>query len=299
MDKRIYYLYVVCGASLWGLISLFTYSLADCGISPGNIVVIRSFGASALLFAIFFIKDRTLIKINIRDIKYFIGTGIISFVLFNYCLFTSMKTCSAAISVVLLYTAPIFVMLMSAILFKEKMTAQKICALILAVAGCVLVTGITGSINGTPFGLICGLGSGFFYALYSIFGRYALEKYRPVTVTLYTFLFAAIGSVPLIRFNELCAGLSQPKGIINTVLIVCISTVSPFLLYTKGLSGIESGTASILATAEPAVGVMVSVFILRQPLTVSGIIGILLILLGVIAININIGRKENELQRKA
>ncbi len=299
MDKRIYYFYVICGASLWGLISLFSYSLSDCGISSGNIVVIRSFGASALLFIIFALKDRSLLKIELKDIKYFIGTGIISFVLFNHCLFTSMETCSAAISVVLLYTAPIFVMLMSALLFKEKMTARKICALILAVAGCALVTGITGSINGTPFGLLCGLGSGFFYALYSIFGRYALEKYRPVTVTLYTFLFAAIGSLPLMRFSELCAGLSQPRGIINALLIVTVSTVSPFLLYTKGLSGIESGTASILATAEPAVGVMVSVFILHQPLTISGIIGILLILMGVLAININFGRKENELQRKA
>lgn len=299
MNKRIYYLYVICGASLWGLISIFSYSLSDCGISPGNIVVIRSFGASALLFAIFSLKDISLLRIALRDIKYFIGTGIISFVLFNWCVFTSMKTCSAAISVVLLYTAPIFVMLMSALLFKEKMTAQKICALIMAVAGCVLVTGITGRINGTPFGLLCGLGSGFFYALYSIFGRYALKKYRSVTVTLYTFLFAAIGSLPLIRLNELFTGLSQSKGILNALLIVVISTVSPFLLYTKGLSGIESGTASILATAEPAVGVLVSVFILRQPLTLSGVTGILLILLGVIAININFGRKENELQRKS
>lgn len=292
MNSKKYYLYVISGAILWGLISLFSNTLAEFGLSPKNIVAIRSFGTAAILFIIFAIKDRKLLKIEIKDIKYFIGTGIISFVFFNWCLFTSMNECSAAIAVVLLYTAPIFVTLMSAVLFKEKMTRIKIVALILTVIGCMCVTGVIGGkINGTLFGVICGIGSGFFYALYSIFGRYALKKYSSVTVTIYTFIFAAIGSIPLIEPAPLIAGLSNGEALIAAVLIVVVSTVSPFLLYTKGLTGVESGTASILATAEPAVGVLVSIFILQQPINLIAVIGVFLILGAVIILNFN--RQEN------
>lgn len=292
MNNKIYYLYVISGAILWGLISLFSNTLNSFGLSPKNIVAIRSFGAAVILFVIFAVKDRNLLKIDIRDIKYFIGTGIISFVFFNWCLFTSMNECSAAIAVVLLYTAPVFVTLMSAVLFKEKMTKIKIAALILTVIGCMCVTGVIGGkINGTLFGIICGIGSGIFYALYSIFGRYALKKYSSVTVTIYTFIFAAIGSIPLIKPDELISGLSDSTAIIAAILIVVISTVSPFLLYTKGLTRVESGTASILATAEPAVGVIVSIFILHQPINLIAVIGVFLILGAVISLNFN--KQEN------
>ena len=288
MNNKIYYLYVISGAILWGLISLFSNTLADNGLSPENIVAIRSFGAAVVIFIIFAVKDKSLLKIELKDIKYFIGTGIISFVFFNWCLFTSMNECSAAIAVVLLYTAPVFVTLMSAVLFKEKITKIKIFALIMTVIGCMFVTGVVGGkINGTLFGVICGIGSGVFYALYSIFGRYALEKYSAATVTVYTFIFAALGSIPLIEPGSLINGLSNTTAIMSAILIVVISTVSPFLLYTKGLTGVESGTASILATAEPAVGVLVSVFVLHQPINLISVVGVLLILGAVISLNFN------------
>lgn len=288
MNNKIYYLYVISGAILWGLISLFSNTLADNGLSTENIVAIRSFGAAVVIFIIFAVKDKSLLKIELKDIKYFIGTGIISFVFFNWCLFTSMNECSAAIAVVLLYTAPVFVTLMSAVLFKEKITKIKIFALIMTVIGCMFVTGVVGGkINGTLFGVICGIGSGVFYALYSIFGRYALEKYSAATVTVYTFIFAALGSIPLIEPGSLINGLSNTTAIMSAILIVVVSTVSPFLLYTKGLTGVESGTASILATAEPAVGVLVSVFILHQPINLISVVGVLLILGAVISLNFN------------
>lgn len=288
IKDKIYYLYVICGAVLWGLISLFSNILAEYGLSPKNIVVIRSFGAAFLLIVIFAFKDINLFKIEIKDIKYFVGTGIVSFVLFNWCLFTAMNECSAAIAVVLLYTAPVFVTVMSVILFKEKMTNIKAAALVVTVIGSMCVTGlIGGKINGTLYGVICGIGSGIFYALYSIFGRYALKKYKPITVTVYTFVFAAIGSIPMIEPNSLFFALSNLNAAIAAVLIVAVSTVLPFLLYTKGLTGVESGTASILATAEPAVGVLVSIFILHQPINIIAVIGVLLILGAVISLNFN------------
>ncbi len=282
-----YSIYIVAAAVLWGIISLFSTELKNSGLSPGSIVALRSFGAAAVLSAIFFIKDKSIFKIKLGDIKYFIGTGIISFVWFNWCLFTSMNECTTAIAVVLLYTAPVFVVFLSALFFNERITGVKIIALVMTLIGCALVTGVAqGNINGTLFGVICGIGSGLFYGLYSIFGRFALNKYSHITVTVYTFIFAAIGSVPLCHIHEMASALSSPRGCIPAVLIVLVSTVAPFLLYTKGLSEVESGTASILATIEPAVGVFISVSILHQRLTLPSLMGIILIFSAVAALNV-------------
>ncbi len=296
---KMYSIYIAAAAVLWGIISLFSTELKAAGLDPGNIVALRSFGAAAVLSLMFVIKDRSVFRIELKDIKYFIGTGIVSFVWFNWCLFTSMNECTTAIAVVLLYTAPVFVVFLSAVFFRERITPMKLVALVMTVSGCALVTGIAGGdINGTLFGIVCGIGSGLFYGLYSIFGRFALNKYSDATVTLYTFIFAAIGSVTLLNLNEMTAALSQPEGYIPAVLIILISTVAPFILYTKGLSGVESGTASILATIEPAVGVLISVFILDQRLTLMSFIGIMLIFSAVIMLNIRNGRVKNELQRE-
>ncbi len=293
-----YSIYIVTAAVLWGIISLFSTELKACGLSPGGIVAVRSFGAAAVLSLIFLIKDKSIFKIELKDIKYFIGTGIISFVWFNWCLFTSMNECTTAIAVVLLYTAPVFVVFLSALIFKERLTALKLTSLVMTILGCAFVTGIAGGdINGTPFGIICGIGSGLFYGLYSIFGRFALNKYRDVTVTVYTFIFAAIGSIPLCHRAEISSVLSQPRGALTSALIVLLSTVTPFLLYTKGLSRVESGTASILATIEPAVGVLVSVFILRQQLTFTSLVGIILIFSAAIILNIK-WESRNGIQTK-
>ncbi len=292
MNKNIYPLSIVLAAIFWGIISIFTAPLRYIGITPQTIVAIRSIGAAALLWIIFGVKDRSLFKIEIKDIWMFIGTGIISFVLFNWCYFIALETTTPAVAVVLLYTSPVFVILFSAILFKEKLKKIKIFALIITVIGSAFVTGaVEGELNGSLFGIICGIGSGLFYGLYSIFGRYALNKYSSVTVTLYTFLFASVASLFIVDFSQFNLLFSDTKAIVASVFLVLLSTVSSFLLYTFGLSKVETGTAAILATLEPVVGVMAGLFYFGEVPTMFKIIGIVMIIGASVLLNI---RKRNK-----
>lgn len=287
MNKNIYPISIIFAAILWGIISIFSTPLKLIGISPHTIVAIRSIGAVVLLWAIFGIKDRSLFRIDIKDIWMFIGTGIISFVFFNWCYFIALETTTTAVAVVLLYTSPIFVIIFSAILFKEKLTKIKITALIFTVIGCCFVTGAAGGeLNGSLFGIICGIGSGLFYGLYSIFGRFALNKYSSVTVTLYTFLFAAIASLFIVDFSQFNILFADTKAIVCSVLLVSLSTVSSFLLYTFGLSRVETGVAAILATLEPVVGVMAGLFYFGEAPTVFKIVGIAMIIGASLLLNI-------------
>lgn len=277
------YFFVITAAILWGTIGIFVKGLNQFGFNPIQVAFIRAVGASIMLILFTLTKDTKLFKIRPRDSVYFIGTGIFSFAFFNWCYFTAINRTSLAVAAILLYTAPTIVMILSAILFKEKMAKKKIISLILTFAGCIFVTAFVQGTGQkiTVTGVLAGLGSGLGYALYSIFGRYALKKYEPISVTLYTFIFASIGLIPFIDIKEMLGLFSNIDAIYYSVALGLIATVMPFLLYTKGLSNLETSKASIIATLEPIIATIIGIILYSESLTNFKIIGILLVIFAV------------------
>jgi drug/metabolite transporter (DMT)-like permease len=113
-----------------------------------------------------------------------------------------------------------------------------------------------------------------------VFGRYALAHYDSMTVTVWTFLFAGPASLVLLRPAEL-AVLAQPKPALTAVVLVVFSTVLPYLFYTKGLSQVEAGKASIMASLEPVVAALAGVIVFGEPMNALTAAGILCVLAGV------------------
>lgn len=287
MKKTLSALYILIAAALWGCIGLFYKQLANIGFSQLQVVFLRVFTAAVLMAIYMLIRDPSWFKIRFRDCWMFIGTGIISLAFFNYCYFSAMDELSVSVAATLLYTAPIFVMLISAVLFHEKMTVVKLIAVVLTFIGCILVTGALTGGHITAVGMLYGLGSGIGYALYTIFSVYALRRYKTETITFYTFLFASVSVFlicrPLSMFNLFCAAPST-----STVYTLCIGLLAcllPYLLYTKGLSGVSAGQASIMATLEPVVATLVGCLIFQESMTLPKIMGIVLIVGSILFLN--------------
>lgn len=213
--KRKAYFFVIVAAMLWGTLGIFGKKLNEFGFNPAQVVLIRAIGASVILVLFTLIKNTNLLKIKPRDSLYFVGTGIFSFVFFNWCYFVAINITSLSVAAILLYTAPALVMVFSAILFKEKMTKNKIISLVLTFVGCISVTAFVQGTGHkiTVTSMLVGLGSGLGYALYSIFGRYALKKYDSITVTLYTFIFASIGLIPFTDIKEMISLFSNVNAL--------------------------------------------------------------------------------------
>lgn len=280
--RRGAYLSILLAAALWGAIGLWNRRLMAGGLSPTGIVTVRNFGGMALLCAVFAVKDRSVFRVKREHLKYFFGTGVISVVLFTICYFSCQKICSLAVASILLYTAPSFVVLLSALLWKEPVTKRKIAALLLTLVGCAMVCGLfSGGVTVTLTGILLGLGAGFFYALYSIFGRYALAHYDSMTVTVWTFLFAGPASLVLIRPADLAAMSADASMPLTALGLVIFSTVLPYIFYTGGLARVESGKASIMASLEPVVASLVGVVVFGEPMTALTAAGILCVLGGV------------------
>lgn len=282
MKRYLPHIQILSAGTLWGVIGLFNRNLTEGGLSASSIVAVRNIGGLIVLGLVLLVLDRSVFRIKPRHLPYFFGTGIISILLFTLCYFSAQQMCSLAVAAILLYTAPAFVVVLSAILFRDKLTRGKIAALILAFLGCTFVSGIwSGDLAVTNWGLVLGVASGFFYGLYSIFGRYALAHYQPLTVTFYTFVFAGGGALFLLKPAELSACLSQPSMPLLAVGLVVVSTVLPYILYTRGLAKIDSGKASILASIEPVVAALVGVLAFGEPMSAMVLLGLICILASV------------------
>lgn len=277
---------VLAAGTLWGIISLFIKPLASLGLTPIQVPFMRMLVASISFVLFLLITDKEKLKIQLKDIWMFIGTGIVSVTLFNSCYFYAVVHGQASIAVVLMYTSPIFIMLLSVPLFKEKLTFLKIAALILTILGCIFVSGIFGSsYTLSTIILLAGLGSGLFYALYTIFGRYALAKYDSATVTAYTFLFGLFGSLFMGKLPDTYHLVTTKPIILLWCLglgIIC--TVIPYFLYTWGLNHMEPGKAAIVVAIEPIVGALVGIFVFKESHSILKILGIVLIVLAILLV---------------
>ena len=277
---------VLLAGTLWGSIGLFVRKLNAVGLYALDIVQLRIAISLVLvgLYLLIFARDK--LRVRLRDLWFFAGTGIVSLLLFSWCYFSGMQEASLSVMAVLLYTSPAFIVLLSVLLFRETLTRQKLLALVLTFTGCCLVSGLGSGSAVSMKGLLLGLGSGFFYALYSIFSRYAIERgYGSWTITFYTFLFCLLASAPLAHWGLIAQALSSDASVpVYALLMGLLTGFLAYIFYTKGLEGMESSRAGILASVEPVVGTIIGTLVFHEPLPVQSVLGIALVLGGIVVL---------------
>lgn len=287
--KKFAVLLTVVAGTLWGIIGCFVRQLQEYGLTSMHIVCIRMV-LSAVMFSLFILCfDIKLFKIKLKDIWCFLGSGVLSVATFSFCYFKAIELSSLSQASILLYTAPIFVVMFSVVLFKEKLTTVRVISLVLAFLGCVFVTGVVS--GGGDFNLVAvvyGLMSGVCYALYSIFSRFALNKnYSPLTITLYTFIFSGVASLLVVDIKPVYEIMTKSAyDFFYCVIFALLSSVLPYLTYTLSLKFIKSSTASIVASIEPVVATITGAVVFSEKVPFpTGYIGIALVVLSIILIN--------------
>ncbi|MDD4843241.1 MAG: DMT family transporter [Anaerotignum sp.] len=295
------YLWIIIAGVCWGSIGLFTKVMTRFGFTEMEMLFIKGVVSVIFLAILLLIKDKKSFRLKKKgDILYFVGTGILSFTFFSWCYMKSINLTSVGVAAVLLYTAPTIVMLLSIVLFKERMTKRKGIVLLMTLCGCGLITGLLkGQFMLTPLGLLVGLGSGFGYALYSIFGTFALRRgYNSITVSFYTFVMAS-------AFIAFCVNpVHVVREITNTgqwplcITFAIMTTVVPYLCYTKGLSALPASKASVTATIEPVVAAIVGILVFKEGVSISKIGGILLVVGAVVLMNMGKMPEAVEIEEK-
>jgi len=264
---------VASAAILFGTIGIFVSLVNRMPI--GSIIFYRLlFGIIAI--AIFFACCGRLAELRLKENKRHIFLlGILQAgTMLSY--FISVKYTTVAISVLLLYTAPIYVTLLSPLLLNESITRRSLSALVLSMAGVILVIqpGAVFQDMGSMYaiGLLCGLIAGLLYACMILTSRYLKGS---IIITLVIFLPYSSA----ISFGVLLDNLYL------LILLGLLPTAAGLTLYFSGLAYVRAQNASIIALLEPASAVVFAAIILSQPITSSVLVGGGLILLGALVVS--------------
>lgn len=287
--KKLAPVYVLSAGTLWGMMGIFVRKLEIYGFSPLQIACLRILFGAALFLAITTLYRPALLKIRLRDTGLFLGMGLLSLLLFTVCYFTTIHLASLSVAAILLYTSPVWVMLLSAVCFREPITRRKALCVAMAFGGCVLVSGIGSEVRLSPTVIATGLLSAVGYGLYSIFGTFALRNYQPLTVTTYAFLFGAAGAVflcsPMDTVRVICEADAPGMLVLLLLVTAFVTAVLPYLLYTLGLSRMRASTAAIMASIEPVVATAAGALVFGETLTMPAFAGIALVLAAIVVLN--------------
>lgn len=277
MRQRLFLVLPLLSGVLFGSVGVFVRRLYEFGMDNYTILTSRMLVAACMLLVGLWIYDKSLLKIRWKDLWLFVGTGILGMLALNLCYNESIHRVTLSFAAVLLSMAPVFVLILAALFFKEKITLQKIGLMFLALFGCFLASGFLddiGLIRWSPYGILFGLASAFFYALYSIFSKVAMARnYNVFTVIFYSLLLGSIILLPLTDWPKLEAFLTA-SPVDNTVFILLhalCTSVLPYLLYTVALNRVDTSIAAIIASAgEPAAALLFgAVFFMEMPTFIS------------------------------
>lgn len=282
---------IILAGIFWGSQGIFVNQLGKMALSSMDIAGVRVAGTGVVIFLVIVLVKRELLKIKIKDIWVFIGSGLLSIICFNCFYYQAIQITSMAMAAVLLYISPAVVAVLSCIFLREKVTVRKILALISAFVGCCFVSGILGGEQAvTLMGVMAGVGAGVAYALYSIFSAIGLRKgYQPVTIMTYTFTIGGMGMLPLCNIRKIMQKSVQHIDLaLVEIAFVIVSSLLPYLLYTMGLKYMEAGKASIMASTEAIAATVFGVLFLHEKLTANIILGIMAVVFSIIILNVKV-----------
>jgi drug/metabolite transporter (DMT)-like permease len=274
------YLYILIGATLWGVSSVVAKSLFNIGLPPAELVQIRLTLATFTLFLILLIVDRNRIIISLKDIPYFLVLGFVGVAGVQFTYYYTISKIHVGPAVLIQYLSPIWIALYAFIFQKEPLTKGKIVALLLAILGCYFTVGgyRMDLLRLNRIGIVSGLISSLFFSFYALYGEKGLKKYDPWTLILYGFGFGAVFYWILISPMKVITEGYSFKIWMAFLYIAIFSTLIPFGLYFKGIERVRATRASITATWEPVVAGITAYFVLGEvlfPLQVLGGIGVI------------------------
>ncbi|MGE5559444.1 MAG: DMT family transporter [Chloroflexota bacterium] len=276
------------GGALWGTIGIFNTWLFAYGLDPTTVVTIRIAFAWLIFGLVIACTDRRLFRVNRRDLPLLAAAGVLSVAAFSFLYATTVEQSSVATAVVLQFMAPVYVVFIGAVVFRERVTAAKLIALALALIGAVLSVGgfRSGALLITPLGLAAGIAAGVTYAMYSLLGKAAAQRYQPWTVLFYTYGFGGLAMFALWLPTHPGGASLPPLAWLLEFGLALLPTVIGYWLYNYALHHIEAGRAALACTSEPVAGVILAALILGERPTLSQILGGLAILAAVAVVSV-------------
>jgi DME family drug/metabolite transporter len=255
------YALVLLAAALWATLGIiFKQLLNTCGLPAITISFLRALLGGGLILAGLACWQRPALRLTRRDRPFFLGFGAIGVAAFFAVYVMAVDLAGVTVAVILLYTAPAWVALFSALFLGEKLNAVKLAAVGSSIAGCALIARIY-DIDLQGFnnlaGLVAGMASGLTYALYSVFIKVGVRRHSMWTVIGYGYFIGAICLLPFQSAHSLNA-LQQLGTWVWLAVLIAGPTLGAGLAFAAGVRRVPVSNASIIATIEPLIAAILA-----------------------------------------
>ncbi len=269
---------VIAAMVIFGTIGIFVKFIP----LPSSVIAVARglIGAAFLLLTMLLTgkkPDKAAIKANLWLL---IVSG--GFIGINWILlFEAYRHTTVATATLCYYLAPVFVVLLSPLVVKEKLSAVKGVCAVVAVLGMVFVSGVfdQGGLDMSQLpGILCGVGAAAFYAGVVLLNK-KMKPIRAMDCTFIQLAAAALVLLPYTLLTENYAALTlEPLGIILLVAVGIVHTGVAYALYFGSVHKLPAQTVAIFSYIDPVVAILLSALLLQEPMTVWSWIGAVLIL---------------------
>ncbi len=267
---------LVTSMTIFGTLGLFVRNIA---VSSGELALYRAVLA-ALLLTVFFVisKQRIPWELVKREVPLLLASGVamgINWIL----LFQAYKYTTVSAATLSYYFAPVIVTVVCPFLFQEKLTVKQIICFVMSTVGLVLIIGI-GDVagSGNIIGILFGLGAAVFYATVILLNKF-IKNVEGIHRTFLQFIAAIITLAPyVVCTSGITLGSLSSTGWINLLIVGLVHTGITYCMYFSSLKELPGQKVAILSYIDPLVAVLISVTILGETMTVSQVIGGMLIL---------------------
>lgn len=247
-------------------------------VASGELALYRAILAASLLLVYLLVTKQ---KINFGNIKREVPLLLVSGMAMGInwiLLFEAYKYTTVSVATLSYYFAPVLVMILSPIIFKEKMTVKQLLCFIFSTIGIVLITGTASGGTNDFLGILFGLGAAVLYATVTLLNKF-IKGVSGIQRTFTQFISAIIILFPYVCLTEgLNFSTLTSVGWFSLLVIGVVHTGITYCVYFSIIEYLTGQQIALLSYIDPLVAVLVSVVWLHESITLMQIIGGLLIL---------------------
>ncbi len=269
---------VILAGICWGALGIFSTRLQAYGFSSFEIATLRIVTAGLVVLLLLPSLMPSICRLRTAEWLILVLQSLVGVLGMTLCYFYAISQVGVSMAVALLYTAPVFSLILARLLLSEPISARSALLAVVAVIGVgALMAGDTFSLN---TGIIVGLASGLCYSLYGILGKLAMNYQH--SSQLVFFSSVAFSSAALLLLPQTYATYASLTSLPLSALLLAIGisivgTIAPFFLYMSALEKLPASQASVFTIVEPLTAIILAIVLLHQPLLPLQFVGVALI----------------------
>lgn len=285
-----YLLIFLAGAS-WGTGGAWINQMTAMGATSFMTGFVGHFFALPILaVAILATRGTAGFRVSRKGLVFSLIMGIVTKGFFKMAYDTAIATVGVSTAAVLLYTSPVFVAVMSQLVFRERLRLNNYVALAMNLVGVFLMVtlGDLSNFNVAPLGIVLGLTAAFLHASNTIMAKLAGDTDDSMTMSFYMLTFSAItqGLVAQPWTDHNVALLTSGSFLVWAIINAVVTGAGANLMYMTGMSmGVDASKAPVVSSVEVIVASLLGVFLFGEAMNWVGIVGLVLMLASIYLMN--------------